>query len=249
MKCVALIPIYKAALNSAEERNVLQSLENLKGQNCVPLWLAPKSIDRGYYQALAPGLQFSFHDPAWFSSVSSYSRLLLSDVFYHEYSCFEFLLILQTDAVILKPSLNHWLDKPYDYIGAPWLRGWEMELPIRCGSKLESWPCRAFIGNGGLSLRRTSKILELLNGFPEAREMWLKIGHPEDLLIAMLASISDSMVIPTIGTAARFSIETDSDRLFRLIQGDTPFGLHGPIVSQLSSFGIQAEPSVNTLLS
>lgn len=57
----------------------------------------------------------------------------------------EWLLVFQTDSMLCansRQSLNNWLD--YDWVGAPW------------------HPSGRFGGNGGLSLRRVSAIIEIL---------------------------------------------------------------------------------------
>ncbi|KAI9646540.1 hypothetical protein NHQ30_004533 [Ciborinia camelliae] len=79
----------------------------------------------------------------------------------------EWLLVFQTDSMLCansRQSLNHWLD--YDWVGAPWN------------------PKGRFGGNGGLSLRRVSAIIDVLrnqvrkdNSEPE--DVWLtdRLGH------------------------------------------------------------------------
>jgi len=79
----------------------------------------------------------------------------------------EWLLVFQTDSMLCansRQSLNNWLD--YDWVGAPWN------------------PNGRFGGNGGLSLRRVSKIIQVLrnqqrieNSEPE--DVWLtdRLGH------------------------------------------------------------------------
>jgi hypothetical protein len=79
----------------------------------------------------------------------------------------EWLLVFQTDSMLCansRQSLNNWLD--YDWVGAPWS------------------PNARFGGNGGLSLRRVSKIIQVLqnqkrpdNAEPE--DVWLtdRLGH------------------------------------------------------------------------
>ncbi len=226
MRCIVLIPIYKLRFNEDEEQNIRSSLDNLKGQNCIVSWLAPEGIDKSYYESTFPGLAWSFQEARYFASIQDYSRMLLTDSFYETYYGYEFMLILQPDAIVLKPTLNEWLGMPYDYVGAPWLKGWEYSLPIRLGAKLDLVPCRAFVGNGGLSLRRSRSIVKLLREFPEARASWVEIGNPEDLLISMLATLSGSIKIPTIGVAARFSIELDHLFFHKLLKFDQPFGYH-----------------------
>jgi hypothetical protein len=79
----------------------------------------------------------------------------------------EWLLVFQTDSMLCansRQSLNNWLE--YDWVGAPWN------------------PSGRFGGNGGLSLRRVSRIIEILkyqrrlpNTEPE--DVWLtdRLGH------------------------------------------------------------------------
>ncbi|KAF8859594.1 hypothetical protein BDZ45DRAFT_689088 [Acephala macrosclerotiorum] len=79
----------------------------------------------------------------------------------------EWLLVFQTDSMLCansRQSLNNWLD--YDWVGAPWN------------------PNGRFGGNGGLSLRRVSKIIEVLKNQKrihntEPEDVWLtdRLGH------------------------------------------------------------------------
>lgn len=72
-------------------------------------------------------------------TISQYSKILKSPSFY---KCIptEIFLIFQTDSIILNPDLiSKFLD--YDYVGSPWQNG--------------------KVGNGGLSLRRRQKMIEI----------------------------------------------------------------------------------------
>jgi hypothetical protein len=79
----------------------------------------------------------------------------------------EWLLIFQTDSMLCansRQSLNNWLD--YDWVGAPWN------------------PNGRFGGNGGLSLRRVSSIIDVLRNQErrpgsEPEDVWLtdRLGH------------------------------------------------------------------------
>ncbi len=227
MSCIVLIPVYKGSLSLDEERNIRVSLTNLDNQDCEICWLASEQICKDYYEKVFPTVGWSFHPEGFFRSISDYSRLLLSDEFYEIYQAYEHMLILQPDAVVLTQTLNDWLQTPYDYIGAPWPNGWEYGLPIRLRGEVRTITCRAFVGNGGLSLRRPRKIIQLLRDFPEARKAWSDAGNPEDLLISMLATLSPSVIIPTIGAASRFSLELEPDFFCALFDDKPPFGLHG----------------------
>lgn len=86
----------------------------------------------------------------------------------------EWLLIFQTDSILCanaQRNLNDFLD--YDWIGAPWNPG------------------ARFGGNGGLSIRRVSAIVDVLRSqaradFSEAEDVWLteRLGHRPDAKMA-----------------------------------------------------------------
>jgi hypothetical protein len=82
-------------------------------------------------------------------TVEDYNGLFFKKEFY-DYIPTEVFLVFQTDTIICeihKDKINDFIK--YDYVGAPW------------GS---SWPTlENKVGNGGLSLRRKSKMLEILN--------------------------------------------------------------------------------------
>ncbi len=84
----------------------------------------------------------------------TYSKLLANDTFIYQHIQTDYFLIFQTDSMILKSNahlLHSFLDKNYDYIGAPWLI---------CNYKPTKQ--RGFIGNGGFSLRKKSTMLEII---------------------------------------------------------------------------------------
>ena len=103
----------------------------------------------------------------------------------------EIYLIFQTDSMI-NPSNKDLVHEfmQYDYVGAPWSTG--------------------LVGNGGFSLRRRSKMLEIVESLPYTT------GN-EDMYFALNAKLKGLDVPPT-ETALRFSIETIISPEF--------FGLH-----------------------
>lgn len=82
----------------------------------------------------------------------SYSKLLATKSIIYDYIDTEMFLVFQTDSIILKKYahlINEYLS--YDYVGSPW----QMVCYI------PTFYCN-FIGNGGFSLRRKSKMLEII---------------------------------------------------------------------------------------
>lgn len=125
-------------------------------------------------------------------TIKEYNNLLISKDFYKNIPT-EIFLIFQTDSIICesnKSLINSYMS--YDYVGAPW--------------KDQN------IGNGGLSLRKKSKMLEIINNCPYSNEN-------EDIYFSR-ACPSVKKNIPTFDIAKHFSIETVYD--------DLSFGVHKP---------------------
>jgi len=85
----------------------------------------------------------------------SYSKLLATKTVIYDYIQTDYFLIFQTDSMMFKRNshlIYKFIENDYDYVGAPWLI---------CGY----YPTkkRNFIGNGGFSLRKKSKVLEIID--------------------------------------------------------------------------------------
>jgi len=112
----------------------------------------------------------------------AYSEILLSKKFTEEIPT-ETFLVFQTDSMI-NPRNKHLIHKfmKYDYVGAPWKDGG--------------------VGNGGFSLRKRSKMINILNTFPPNP----RINH-EDLLFSEGSPMARPYK-PTDEEAKEFSMET-----------------------------------------
>jgi hypothetical protein len=122
-------------------------------------------------------------------SISDYNVLLTSKEFYDNIPS-EIFLIFQTDSVICGEN-NELLDDflKYDYVGAPW---------------------KDAVGNGGFSLRRKSKTLEIISKCNRGSEN-------EDIYFA---NPCVSIFKPGIEKAKLFSVEA--------YYSDKSFGVHKP---------------------
>ena len=121
----------------------------------------------------------------------TYSFLFMSESFY-QYIPTETFLVFQTDSMIIKENkhlINLFLE--YDYVGAPWI------------SKQ--------VGNGGLSLRKKSKMLEIIRSKGH-------IHTHEDVYFSLNIHPNISFNVPTFSEAKQFSVET--------VFYDSPFGIH-----------------------
>lgn len=112
-----------------------------------------------------------------------YNKLLTSSSFYDSIPT-DLFLITQTDAMIIpknKDKISEFLE--YDYVGAPW--------------NTPGFFLHNLVGNGGFSLRRKSKMLDILKTVPY--ETWIN----EDVYFSM-----NTQNKPSFEKAELFSSET-----------------------------------------
>jgi hypothetical protein len=138
--------------------------------------------------------------------LNQYNLLFFSHYFYDKIET-ETFLVFQTDTLISDKYVDTIYDfLEYDYIGAPW----------KFDNK-DDYDC---VGNGGLSLRKKSKMIEMINkgGYLD------EYGNPhnEDRFFSDTCGnkIDISLYKPCFETASKFSVET--------YFSDMSFGLHKP---------------------
>lgn len=90
--------------------------------------------------------------PKHFTDVYAYNQLMMTKAFYEAFAEYKYILIYQTDSLVFSDRLEDWCARDWDYVGAPWLKDRDS-------------PEQGFegVGNGGLSLRRVSSALAVLN--------------------------------------------------------------------------------------
>ncbi|STQ91841.1 DUF5672 family protein [Iodobacter fluviatilis] len=221
---IVLIPLYKPALTEIERYSLDVSLQALSGRKAQ--FIAPESIDRAYYQANYPNISFVCFEDHYFASIEGYNRLLLAGSFYRRFELYEYILILQTDAIVLRDELDLWINKPFDYIGAPWADGNELFVNLGLFEGEYGKVIKVFVGNGGLSLRRTKKCISLLEEFPVALAVFLAAGSSEDLFFSYMGALSADFIIPNEITASLFSLELKPAYYYKVNGGRVPMGGH-----------------------
>ena len=103
-------------------------------------------------------------------------------------------LIFQTDSLLLRGGIDDFLE--YDYVGAPWRK-----------PKENQW-----VGNGGLSLRTISKMIEICENNPVTEDIL------EDIYFMKYMK---GIGVADIETAMKFSMED--------VFSPNPLGVHNPI--------------------
>lgn len=155
-EAVIVIPIYKEELGKTEKASLKRCLKIL-GKYPIS-FICPKSLNVENYQEILSAqnrtCDFIRFDDEYFKSVQSYSKFMLKTHLYNKFLNYNFMLVYQLDAWVFEDSLKYWCEQNYDYIGAPWFEGFDKAD----GNS----PLMDLAGNGGLSLRKISKIKKLL---------------------------------------------------------------------------------------
>ena len=101
---------------------------------------------------------------------------------------------------------------------------YELNMSTRPG--IHGHELRAYVGNGGFSLRRIAACRHLLAEFPEEVTSWSERGGAEDMFFGMFGQFSQQFVLPNMRVAADFAWETSSPRLYDLCKGQLPMAIH-----------------------
>ena len=138
---------------------------------------------------------------------------MLSKNFYERFLQYTYILIYQPDAFVFSNNLEYFCKLDYDYIGAPWLWGEYKFLD----TDHTAW----YVGNGGLSLRKTEKFLKMID---DQKELIERNIDAEDVFLATMAN-EDFRIAP-IDIALQFSFETRVRECFKRNENKLPFGCH-----------------------
>lgn len=256
-ECVVIVPVYKACLSAEERASFIQCLKVLHSFDIV--LAGPENIKKETYLDLSKQaskeIRFTLFPNYYFKSISGYNNLLLSRMFYSHFNKYEYLLIYQLDAWVFRDDLSIWCQKGWDYIGAPSFDHLDVFEPEG------TW-----IGNGGLSLRKTKAFLLEFKGFVWY-ETYVRVSllHKESLikrLIETLLLLIQAFVlkhggmlvfrrikyedlfwthignlrIPDFQLALEFSFEKFPSQLFERNQNKLPFGCHAWSTFEYESF-------------
>lgn len=224
-KVVTVIPIYKNTLDPLERYSLDHSLSVISPARVI-FFIAPDTLDRSFYSERYPSIPFVLFDAKYFASIAGYNRLLLSSEFHEQFIAYEFLLLLQTDALILRDDLDFWCAQPFDYVGAPWPEGYELFVNAGRFEGANGKRVKVHVGNGGLSLRRISKCLSLLEEFSDIVKVFERTGSSEDLFYSVMGALSADFIVPNEITASRFSLELKPGYYFAVNGGHIPMGGH-----------------------
>lgn len=242
-KVVILIPIYRTFFDDFEIKSLKSVNQHLR--NFPIIFIAPQSLNIDFLKKYK--IQFDYEiyrfEDVFFKSIDGYNQLLLSSHFYKAFLNYEYMLICQTDAYVFKNELYFWVSKGFDYIGAPWLdskrvlfnhksRSIFNKLKKSIGLKERLYNHINQVGNGGFSLRKTAKFVEISTKEAITIDYFLKNRekenyHVEDVFWSLYVPQKYSFLKPDYQTAMHFCVDRKPEVAFSYLNGKLPFACHG----------------------
>ena len=247
-RAAVLIPLYKQSMTTSEEFSFKNTLSVLSKHDIYVI--CPKRLSV-YLSALKKEKQLNFDvecfSDRFFSGISGYNHLLMSVDFYRRFDCYEYMLIVQMDALVLADQLEEWCDRNYSYIGPPWFKG------LTCPALPLSF---LGVGNGGFSLRKVRDCVMVLSSHkyrpPVSGKVSLRLSEifrlirfvihclifsysylpirlriNEDIFWGVVVPDRCALfTVPTPEDAIAFAFEVAPEYLFKLNGGQLPFGCH-----------------------
>jgi len=235
---VVVIPLYKSKLSNNEHLAFERALDALSRRRFAIV--CPAGLDLAPLAASLARVEHDVRrfDPHWFDGIEGYNRLMLSPTFYDAFADFEYLLVCQNDAFVFEDRLDAWLERGYDYVGAPWIASPQTAAArflrrindvFRGRRKNTSHWFK--VGNGGFSLRNVATMRHIVTTQRDRIERLLDTGHDsghhiEDVYFSIVAPTLTRVRIPDYREAVDFCIDRKPDIALRINGGRLPMACH-----------------------
>lgn len=218
-----IVPIYRP-FPKREELISLNRLKQLTSSEDI-YFVAPDKLDLSAYE--------SYHwkeerfEQKYFKNVDGYTKLLLKQEFYQRFINYDYMLICQTDALLLQPArkIYEFMKLPYDYFGAPWPGGTiSYQYSFRGLSLVKRFMKQrvCYVGNGGFSLRNIERTIALLKEKKKYTRIW---NSGEDQFFAYHGQYNQTgFRIAPPEVAEKFALERDARE--KIENGLFPIGVH-----------------------
>lgn len=236
-----VIPIYKKNLDKYEDLSFRQICNTFSSYDITII--KPEKLNLDFLLDDYENLKFESFDDSYFRSVHDYNRLMMSEGFYTRFTDYKYILIAQLDAYVFRDELKQWCDKDYDYIGAPWLVRPIYSFPVlrlfsylkykfynlidKKNSRITRWK----VGNGGFSLRKVEKHLEVTRELSGVISHYLNNrGHlyNEDVFFSIeVNKYGMGFKYPDYMEALKFSFDKYPDLCYKINNYELPFACHG----------------------
>ena len=237
-----VVPFYRPSLDEWETISLDSTLRVLGRHHLV--MVKPKGLDTSELERRYRFTDVETFDPAYFTSVQGYNRLLLSTAFYQRFLRSRFILICQLDVFVFRDDLARWVERGYDYVGAPWVSKTAVSVRIHRlkmqlsklflgpQDKVYRYETRNRVGNGGFSLRSVATHHRLSVEMKDAIDHYLRNQGTHHFHEDIFWSIEPSKRgfahrTPPLEEALSFSWDINPARLYKLSGGRLPMAAHG----------------------
>ena len=210
-RLAVLVPTHREQLDEELAATLLNNATQLKGYKLEVI--LPRTCSPSWYEAF-----FAEHDidgtvrlvrAEYFGSPAAVNKMGTDPAFYQIYQEFDYILVCHLDAWIFRDRLAYWMDKGYDFIGAP------LFLPEN--DKVHFLQRMApFGGNGGLSLRRVASCIRVLETFQPrlsigrlAQAVWFLARNRQWGFITILFRLLRELSQDWRGTCEKYNIYED----------------------------------------
>ena len=241
-----VVPIYKQNLSEDDLLSIRQLFKVLGNYSIV--FVHPESLDLDFYREFKAS--FIAFDDRYFKGIEGYNRLLMNPKFYQKFTA-KYILIYQTDCYVFKDELKYWCSKNYDYIGAPWIRSkdkipffkliidqsvakMKAVINFKGNGRIQKDKSLIYnqVGNGGFSLRKREKFIEILQQLPDVVKVYLNpknqsTFYAEDVFFSIEPKRNKiDFSKPDYIEACKFSMENKPQKALEFNKGELPFGCH-----------------------
>jgi glycosyltransferase involved in cell wall biosynthesis len=157
-KSCVVIPTHSEKLTDEEQLSLFNTCA-LLNKHKIFLVMPETVSDRSIREIMAVkgfSIDIIKIDDSWMGSIEKYNNMLMNINFYKLFINYEYILLCHLDAWVFKDELHYWASLDFDWIGAPLFL---LRERGNYGLKRLRWP---YAMNGGFSLRRTKKMIDLL---------------------------------------------------------------------------------------
>ena len=164
--CV-IVPMHSRELNELETYSFHRIAEKYTTRDIFVVF--PKHLEEYTNNLMSshPNMKGIVFDDKYFGSVIAHMRFNLSLDFYETFTDYKYLLVCHVDVMVIKDDLDRWLDKGYDFIGAPVFEGYTEDKTQKMKPKG---------ANGGFSLRNIESCIKIISSnslfFSKLSSLW-----------------------------------------------------------------------------
>ena len=220
--CCVVVPVYKKNPVFFEQASLMQCVRVL-GQNRDIYLVAPFGLDLSEYLSICPNYKFKIKRLAklFFEGLDGYNQLCKRREFYNAFSEYQYMLVYQLDCWVFDDNIDYFISLGHDYIGAPWIEIDTKENTVKVVK----------CGNGGFSLRRIDKFIEVCQKHKEEADDQNVV---EDVFFS--TNCSGELNISPTDVGREFSFEVGPSLFFKLNNNKLPMGCHKPFLFEFKTF-------------